>query len=440
MTGVSTLHRIEVMPSAGRLTSSLRDIGYDFESAVADLVDNSISAGAGRVDIEIVFDADDSYVAIADDGRGMSEDSITEAMRFGTRRGYTAGELGKYGLGLKTASLSQCRRLTVVTRTAPNRKRVRMRTLDLDHVEATDRWEIHGGSPDHVAAWAARVHELMSRGPGTVVIWDQLDRLFPDSGPSGGWAKRRLSTLTQNLKQHLAMVFHRFLEGDAESTSQERLVITLNGEKVRPWNPFAPGEAETVSLAVKHFELEVDGVSTQLRFSPYVLPARSIFSSPDAFERLSGPRKWNRQQGLYIYRADRLVQSGGWSGLRAIDEHTKLARAAVDFGPELDDVFRINVAKMRVSLPVDVRVLLESEAGVLCKRAQAMYRRDLRTVPDAEQSGQPESSASQGSADFKRVSSSLLSAAIATGTSKELLSIVEHLRSADPELVNQLGW
>jgi hypothetical protein len=361
-------------------------------------------------------------------------------MRFGTRRGYSAGELGKYGLGLKTASLSQCRRLTVVTRTAPNRKRVRMRTLDLDHVEATDRWEIHGGPPDHVAAWAGRVHELISRGPGTVVIWDQLDRLFPDSGPSGGWAKRRLSTLTQNLKQHLAMVFHRFLEGDAESTSQERLVITLNGEKVQPWNPFAPGEAETVSLAVKHFELEVDGVSTQLRFSPYVLPARSIFSSHDAFERLSGPRKWNRQQGLYIYRADRLVQSGGWSGLRAIDEHTKLARAAVDFGPELDDVFRINVAKMRVSLPVDVRVLLESEAGVLCKRAQAMYRRDLRTAADADPSEQAESSASQGSADFKRVSSSLLSAAIATGTSKELLSIVEHLRSADPELVSQLGW
>ena len=428
------------MPSAGRLTSSLRDIGYDFDSAVADLVDNSISAGASRVDIEIVYEAADSYVLIADDGRGMSEESLTEAMRFGTRRGYSAGELGKYGLGLKTASLSQCRRLTVVTRTAQSRMRVRMRTLDLDHVEATDRWEVHGGPPDHRAAWAGHVHELLSRGPGTVVVWDLLDRLFPDSGASSGWAKRRLESLAGGLKQHLAMVFHRFLEGNAETIEGQRLTITLNGEKIRPWNPFAPGEAETVELPVKHFEVEVGGTSTELRFSPFVLPARSIFSSLDEFERLSGPRKWNRQQGLYIYRADRLVQSGGWSGLRGIDEHTKLARAAVDFGPDLDDLFRINVAKMRVSLPGEVRALLESEASVLCKRAQVMYRRDLRTSGEPELPEAGLTSPSAGATDFSHISTALLSSAMAAGVSKELLQIVEQLRVTDPELVQQLGW
>jgi hypothetical protein len=437
---VSSRSPIEVTPSAGRLTSSLRDIGYDFNSAVADLVDNSVSANARRIDIEIAFEERDSYVLIADDGVGMSEESITEAMRFGTRRGYSETELGKYGLGLKTASLSQCRRLTVVTRTAPSKRRIRMRTLDLDHVEATDRWEVHGGPPDYRAAWAGQVHEIMSRGPGTVIVWDQLDRLFPESGPSGGWAKRRLASLTDGLKLHLGMVFHRFLEGTAQSMAGEQLVVTLNGEKVRPWNPFAPGEAETVALTVRHFELDVSGEGAVIRFSPFVLPARSLFSSQDEFDRLSGPRKWNRQQGLYIYRVDRLVQSGGWSGLRAIDEHTKLARAAVDFGPALDDVFRINVAKMRVSLPADVRVLLEAEVGVLCKRAQAMYRRDLRTAGGENVRVRDVVTASNGSADFKRVSSSLLAAAIATGTSKELLRVIDHLRSSDPELVNQLGW
>ena len=432
-------NRIEVTPSAGRLTSSLRDIGYDFESAVADLVDNSISAGARRIEIDLVHADADSYVLIADDGEGMSETDLTEAMRFGTRRGYAGADLGKYGLGLKTASLSQCRRLTVVTRTAPNQRRVRMRTLDLDHVASTDRWEIHDGPPDHRAAWAGHVLELVGRGPGTVVIWDRLDRLFPDSGPSSGWAKRRLSALSRSLLDHLGMVFHRFIEGTAAAALDAPLVITINGEKVAPWNPFAPDEVETIALSRRHFEVAVSGAACELTLTPFVLPARSLFSSAEAFERMSGPAKWNRQQGLYIYRSDRLVQSGGWSGIRAIDEHTKLARAALDFGPELDDLFRINVAKMRVSLPSEIRALLEIEVGALCKRAQAMYRREQRAEEGVGRPAGPKSRPREQSV-LPELSASLMAAAIATGTSTELLRIVDYLRAAEPELVSQLGW
>ena len=133
---------ITLMPSAGRLTNSLRDIGYEFPTAVADLVDNSISAGASTVDVLIDFRGSDSVVIIADDGRGMTANEIDEAMRFGSRRNYSLNELGRYGLGLKTASISQCRRVTVTSRKAAVRRRLSTRVLDVDHVEACDSWEI----------------------------------------------------------------------------------------------------------------------------------------------------------------------------------------------------------------------------------------------------------------------------------------------------------
>ena len=147
--------------------------------------------------------------------------------------------------------------------------------------------------------------------------------------------------------EHLGIVFHRYLEG-AEGRD---LVMTVNGEKVQPWNPFAPGEPARAELALQRFEVVVGDVAGTVTLQRYILPARDQFSSAGQFERMSGPLNWNRQQGLYIYRADRLVQWGGWNGIRGIDEHTKLARAALDFDTDLDSVFNINVAKMRVTHP-----------------------------------------------------------------------------------------
>ena len=134
--------------------------------------------------------------------------------------------------------------------------------------------------------------------------------------------------------EHLGIVFHRFLE----DTGGRDLVITVNGEKVQPWNPFAPGEPARAELAPQRFEVVVGDAAGTVTLQRFVLPSRDHFSSPAEFERLSGPLNWNRQQGLYIYRAGRLVQWGGWNGIRGIDEHTKLARAALDFDTDLDAV------------------------------------------------------------------------------------------------------
>ena len=196
-----------VTPSAARLTDSLRDIGYDFSSAIADFVDNSIAARATQVDIVVEFDGEASRVFIADNGQGMTVNGLTEAMRFGSRRRYGTGDLGRYGLGLKTASLSQGRCFTVVTRMSSGRRVILTRQLDLDLVIEFDDWLII--EPDRSES-VNRARNLLEDGSGTVVIWEKLDRVVPDRNSTGGWARRRFETLAQKTADHLSMVFHRF--------------------------------------------------------------------------------------------------------------------------------------------------------------------------------------------------------------------------------------
>jgi hypothetical protein len=415
---------VDITPSARRLTESLRSIGYDFVTAVADIVDNSVSAGAQLVDITVGFAGLDSRVVIRDDGCGMSAGELGEALRFGTRRGYDAGELGRFGLGLKTASMSQARRITVATRRSPQYRRVSALTLDLDRIAEVDRWEV--GEPDD-----DRHASLLDDGPGTVVVWERLDRIVPVDKADSGWTRRRLAQLAVRTSEYLGMVFHRFLEGTARREGP--LAITVNGEKVRPWNPFAPDEPHRQLPLAMEFELDDGSRGGVVTFTPAVLPPRSRFSSLTEFERLGGPQRWNRQQGLYVYRADRMVQGGGWSGLRAIDEHTKLARAAIDFDTGLDELFQINVAKMRVALPSAIRTQLERPVNELARLAENVYRRSEGRATGAPPVGEvvARSNPMAGVA--------LRAAAMETGDYEALVRILERLRLRAPEVTDALG-
>lgn len=426
MTGSETF---DVAPSAARLTGSLRDIGYDFPTAVADLVDNAVTAGAARINIETTFEPNGSYVLISDDGAGMRREQLVEALRFGTRRSYDQNELGRFGLGLKTGSFSQCRRLTVVTRHTPKRPQTDVMTLDLNRVMRTDSWSITAGeSTDAIE----RAKAILMDGPGTVVVWEDLDRALPERYAESGWGRRRLLSLASKTGDHLAMVFHRFLEGAVPGRPE--LVISVNGEKLRPWNPFAPDEAAGYELDEQAFEIQVGDLSHDVRFQGFVLPARDRFSSSEEFERLSGPLKWNRQQGLYIYRANRMVQHGGWSGIRAIDEHMKLARASIDFDTDLDEAFQINVAKMRVALPPTLRQMLEKPVHELCVRADDAYRR-------AANSGDRKLTTKTGSSngvDLSEIGVALKSALLDGRDLADFRTVLAHLKLHHPELSKSL--
>ena len=374
---MTTQHRT-VIPSARRLMSSLRDIGYDLPAAVADLVDNSIDADARNVDITVQPEGTRSWIRVADDGIGMSRGRLDEAMRYGSARSYDRSDLGAFGLGLKTASLSQCRSLTVATRTTP-RGRIEIRRWNLDRVAERDAWELERLTPrrctPHLTSPLAGI-------AGTVVLWESLDRVLDYARPDGGVAMRGLETLVDGVAEHLAMVFHRFLSGELRR-GHSRIAITLNDEYLEPWDPFARREVKTSELSRQWLSLRHSGRTHRVRIRPFILPNQIQFSSPDAHAAASGPRKWNRQQGLYIYRRDRMIQSGGWNRLRTIDEHSKLARIALDIPPAADSAFQTNVSKMSVTLPAALRPALRTLASGVVARAQDTYRQRMAAVPKA---------------------------------------------------------
>lgn len=416
-----------VTPSAARLTESLRDIGYDFSSAVADLIDNSISAGAENIRIKMEFDGANSRVLICDDGTGMGPQGVEEALRFGSRRDYNLGELGRYGLGLKTASLSQGRSVTVVSR-KPGVK-LQTQRLDLDLIAEHDDWIMVVPPSD---ASVVRARELLAGDPGTVVAWDKLDRILPAKQTNGGWAKRRFDGLREKLKTHLSMVFHRFLA--AEGTAR-KVAISVDDEELTAWDPFQRSESETRELGEEAFEVMVGDLAGKVHLRRFILPSRNAFSSPEGFDAASGPLKWNRQQGLYIYRANRLVQWGGWGGTRAVDEHTKLARASIDFDTDLDAAFNINVAKMRVALPPQLKQMLGRPISELCILANNAYRVDAPRRRNNGAAGMP-TEVSNGA----EIGLAIKAALVRTGNFDALTQISDLLKKESPDMAKSLGF
>ncbi len=424
---------IRVVPSASRLVSSLRDLGYDFPQAVADLVDNSLTAGASRISIDLCFEGPDSWLRITDNGGGMSGETITEAMRYGSDQSYDDGDLGKFGLGLKTASLSQCRRLSVASCCNSQSGRVVARMLDLDHVVESDAWEIFALS---AAERDSRLVDPLRSGTGTVVLWEALDRVLGYKVPRGGHARSGLEGLAAQLAEHLGMVFHRFLSGEVIGLGPIKILV--NRKSVEAWDPFARDEPETVTLPASQFDLAASGRVGLVDFEPYVLPAREAFSSEKAFHRMAGPRRWNAQQGLYIYRANRMIQSGGWSRLRALDEHVKLARAALNFHTDLDSAFEINVAKVRAVLPADLRERLQAPVEMLVQVAQATYRAHAREGEGTPSPMQFEKGTVRAVGQLIRPA--LEEAARTTGGQGELGNILRTLRKANPSIARLMGW
>lgn len=468
----------QVVPAAARTILSLRDVGYELPQAIADLVDNSISAGARSVSVDLQFDGTDSWIRIADDGCGMDTATLTESLRYGSARAYDSNDLGKFGFGLKTASTSQCRRVVVASRRALGRARIEVRALDLEHIEQTNRWEILVVEP---ADRREHLIEPLKQHTGTVVLWEDLDRILDYKDPWGAWAKRKMIEHADGIAEHLGMVFHRFLDGQIPG---HKLEIRVNGAVVEPWDPFCGGEKATTALPEHDFRVASENGMGIVHVRPYVLPDKSEFSDTAAWQRASGPLKWNRQQGLYIYRANRLIQWGGWSRIRTLDEHTKLARVAVDFTPNLDAAFGINISKAVVKLPIDLRDDIEPAISQLARIAQQRYRKggggrggggsskpDARptpTPPESSSAQPPNHSGAKASradrVDFahsptgiggvangrasgtpfsavdRAVRAAIEAAARAAGEQDALERIVTSLLRTAPEVARDLGW
>ena len=355
-------------PSAKRLISSMRDLGYEFSDAVAEIVDNSIQADAKVIQVNLKFDGYESYLTVLDNGVGMTPSQIREAMRFGSVREYAKDDLGKFGLGLKTSSLSQCDSFTISSRNSKNKVQIQSYSWDMNHINKVDRWEI---LPIEIDELLNPVIEHLNSTTGTAVIWQKLNRLLNFQDPSGGRAENDIKKLTQDLKVSLGATFHRYLNGEQRS---KKAMIFVNGDLVESWDPFCRNEKNTLEFESFNIPISMNGKNGVIKFRPFILPTQSQFSSPSSHIRAGGPAKWNKQQGFYIYRAGRLLQSGGWCGLRTSDEHSKLARILVEIPSGFDDLFKVNISKMKINFPREIREETIHKLAPVLKKANDSYR------------------------------------------------------------------
>jgi hypothetical protein len=351
-----------VEPNAAAMIESMRAVGYTPQAAIADLIDNSLSAQARNVWLTFFWDGTTSYISVRDDGLGMSAQELSNAMRLGSRSPLEEREpadLGRFGLGLKTASFSQCRRLTVRSKRAGGEATTRR--WDLDYVNETEEWRL---LKEPGATSESRLQGLDELESGTVVLWEQMDRLVEQAPVEDDRVHRRFLDLARSVEGHLAMVFHRFLEGRAG------LSIWINDARVEAWDPFLTKELATQRLAEE--ALIVNGTRVLVR--PYVLPHHSKIPG-DVHREAAGPGGWNAQQGFYIYRNRRLLVPGGWLRLGfQKEEHCKLARIQVDLPNSLDDEWHIDVKKSTARPPGPVRDDLRRIATITRQRASEIYR------------------------------------------------------------------
>jgi hypothetical protein len=334
-----------VPPHAIRTIEGLRDTGYEFNTAMADIIDNSIAANATIIDVNIVMDfMGDITINIADNGIGMDEKGLEEAMTYGSPRRENLKSLGKFGLGLKTASTAFCRSLSVTTRDSANSVIYKAR-WDLDHVSNVDEWELLFLEPDDREL---EILENVTNGEsGTVVTWEKVDRLIKDySDPSGSHARRALDKIILSLMEHIAMVYQRYL--DKNFLDALNVIIRIDGREIKPWDPFCTDESGTEIVAEQPQEVEFeDGSKTSFNVRAYVLPRKEEFSSEEARKNA---KLSNDLQGFYVYRENRLIHFGNWMGMYTNEPHNTLLRVEFSFDYLMDEAFNIDIKKSRIRL------------------------------------------------------------------------------------------
>lgn len=343
-------------PVASSMIETFRAIGYSLETAVADIIDNSISAGAKNIKVERLWRGGKSMIVISDDGSGMSGQELIQAMRPGSQNpleSRSLNDLGRFGLGLKTASFSQCRKLSVLSRKKGYNPVYW--SWDLDFVSQTNRWELIRWIPEEYE------HFLDEWESGTVVIWSNIDRVINTSvSETNENAKMKFSLMLDRVKNHLAMTFHRFIE-------EKSFTLYWGEHKIVPWNPFCISENKTQSLPDETIR---GGVNVK----GYVLPHQRNFSTEAAFKSAEGMNGWSGHQGFYVYRGKRLLLAGDWLGLFRKEEYYKLVRIQIDLPNTLDSEWQIDIKKSRAFPPASCREQLEAYAKVVRNRGAEVYR------------------------------------------------------------------
>lgn len=342
------LELIENPPDVGRVLEGLSDSGYNLNTAIADIVDNSIAAGASRVDVRFALDYDgEVLISIGDDGCGMDRAGLINATKYGSKRRDDPSSLGKFGLGLKTASTAFCRQLIVISRSSP--EAAPLKAISDTRVMSDKGWVTQLGLADDNER--ALLNEVAPDKSGTVVIWSEIYRGVPNYKDKGGaHARKGVKRLADLLSSHLSMVFQRFLdETDGRARNVE---IHLNHQRLVPWDPFCVSETKGPALEkLQKIETAKGDPLGELLVRAFILPRKEEFSS---IEARNSARVSVEMQGIYVYRENRLIHGPDWLGLTKPDSHLSLLRVELSFTHHLDEQFNIDLKKSQILLPDDL--------------------------------------------------------------------------------------
>ena len=340
-----------LVPSPASLIESLRNIGYSIETAISDIVDNSITAKASQIDIRFSWNSGDPWLAIVDNGQGMTEGELIEAMRFGSMNPLTtrlADDLGRFGLGMKTASFSQCRHLTVLSKKKGELSCCEWDLGLLSRAGNTD-WTLGvlDTSTLNLRKTLSSIYDtyLSHSDTGTILLWKKIDRLKEQVTPEK--QERHFNGLIDDSRKHMELIFHRFLSSGPGKT---KLTISINGDPLIAFNPFNPRDYATQELSEQKILLEGEAILIQ----PYVLPHHNKASKQE-YRKYSGEQGYLQNQGFYVYRNRRLIIKGTWFRLIKKEELNKLIRIRVDLPNALDHLWKIDVKKSHAFPPESIR-------------------------------------------------------------------------------------
>ena len=352
----------EAPPRPAAMIEALRGLGYSTAGALADIIDNSISAKATSIDIDFHWAGKDSYISVLDNGSGMTEVDLDLAMRLGEKNPLDIrdkDDLGRFGIGLKTASFSQCRRLTVASKKVNQISCLRW-DLDLLTESKNNSWLLLEGPEEGSQDLILPLDQLDS---GTLVLWELLDRIITPSFNEQGFLD-----LIDQVESHLGIVFSRFLEGN-----KPRIALNINGVTISPWDPFLIGRFGTWSSPL----VKIPTKSGIVKVQCHVLPHKDKLDH-QMQEITGGPQGWTAQQGFYVYRNERLLVAGGWLGLGRIKPWTKeesfrLARIMIDIPNSADADWKIDIRKSTARPPSSIKEQLIRLAEDTRERARRVF-------------------------------------------------------------------
>jgi len=364
------IERVNVPPDPFRTIEGLRDTGYTLETAIADIIDNSIAAASTDVIVEWKHMADGQpELRIIDNGVGMDRPELLNAMKYGSNR-RSQPSLGKFGLGLKTASSAICKRFSAVSRKGLGQP-VLKATWDLDEVERSGKWDLLVGlaEPDEIEI----LDQVANGGSGTLILWQNIDRVLPrESELVNKKAKDNIEDINNEVRGHLSLAFYRFIQGS--DFGIQPVNISFNGRRIEGTDPLCLTEGKTITKIDLPLELRrSDGsVTKTARVVAVILPAQDEFSSDDAKRRADVSVE---NQGFYVYRQNRMLFAPQWFRIRRQDNHYSRARVGFFFDSEDDDLFKVDVKKSNLTLNAALRQLLkEKVVSVVCNYCDELVR------------------------------------------------------------------